>query len=151
MRSRTTLCTATLVVAAAVLGWLAGSGRLDTSVKAEPGPSPASAESGSSNERSAKCCDAAMSRDAYVVRGDLPGAVAGAAKKQDGKKPNILIIWGDDIGWFNPSCYHGGLMGYRTPNIDRIAREGARFTDWYGQQSCTAGRDRKSTRLNSSH
>ena len=56
------------------------------------------------------------------------------------KKPNILIIWGDDIGWFNPSCYHQGAMGYRTPNIDRIAAEGARFTDWYGQQSCTAGR-----------
>jgi arylsulfatase len=56
------------------------------------------------------------------------------------KKPNILIIWGDDIGWFNPSCYNSGMMGYRTPNIDRIAAEGARFTDWYGQQSCTAGR-----------
>jgi arylsulfatase A-like enzyme len=56
------------------------------------------------------------------------------------KKPNILIIWGDDIGWFNPSCYHQGAMGYRTPNIDRIAAGGARFTDWYGQQSCTAGR-----------
>jgi len=55
-------------------------------------------------------------------------------------KPNILIIWGDDIGWFNPSCYHQGLMGYHTPNIDRVAAEGARFTDWYGQQSCTAGR-----------
>src|SRR6188508_1572627 len=55
-------------------------------------------------------------------------------------KPNILIIWGDDIGWFNPSCYNSGIMGYRTPNIDRIAAEGARFTDWYGQQSCTAGR-----------
>lgn len=56
------------------------------------------------------------------------------------KKPNILVIWGDDIGWFNPSCYHRGIMGYRTPNIDRIADEGALFTDWYGQQSCTAGR-----------
>jgi arylsulfatase A-like enzyme len=56
------------------------------------------------------------------------------------KKPNILIIWGDDIGWNNPSCYHRGLMGYQTPNIDRLAKEGALFTDWYGQQSCTAGR-----------
>src|SRR5215831_11900942 len=56
------------------------------------------------------------------------------------KKPNILVIMGDDIGWFNPSCYNSGMMGYRTPNIDRIANEGARFTDWYGQQSCTAGR-----------
>ena len=56
------------------------------------------------------------------------------------KKPNILVIMGDDIGWFNPSAYHQGMMGYQTPHIDRIAHEGARFTDWYGQQSCTAGR-----------
>jgi arylsulfatase A-like enzyme len=56
------------------------------------------------------------------------------------KKPNILIIWGDDIGWFNISAYNMGMMGYKTPNIDRIANEGAVFTDWYGQQSCTAGR-----------
>jgi arylsulfatase len=55
-------------------------------------------------------------------------------------KPNILIIWGDDIGWFNVSAYNHGVMGYRTPNIDRIAKEGTMFTDWYGQQSCTAGR-----------
>jgi arylsulfatase len=56
------------------------------------------------------------------------------------KKPNILIIWGDDIGIFNISAYNMGMMGYRTPNIDRIGKEGAVFTDWYGQQSCTAGR-----------
>jgi hypothetical protein len=56
------------------------------------------------------------------------------------QKPNILIIWGDDIGQFNISAYNRGMMGYRTPNIDRIASEGALFTDWYGQQSCTAGR-----------
>src|ERR1035441_5392497 len=56
------------------------------------------------------------------------------------KKPNILIIWGDDIGWFNISAYNHGIMGYRTPNIDRIAKEGMMFTDFYGQQSCTAGR-----------
>jgi arylsulfatase len=55
-------------------------------------------------------------------------------------KPNILFIMGDDIGWFNVSAYNLGVMGYRTPNIDRIANEGALFTDWYGQQSCTAGR-----------
>ena len=57
-----------------------------------------------------------------------------------GKKQNILFIMGDDIGWFNVSAYNMGIMGYRTPNIDRIGREGAVFTDWYGQQSCTAGR-----------
>ena len=55
-------------------------------------------------------------------------------------KPNILVIWGDDIGWNNFSCYHQGMMGGRTPNIDRVASEGARFTDYYAQQSCTAGR-----------
>src|SRR5438270_2570418 len=56
------------------------------------------------------------------------------------QKPNILVIWGDDIGISNVSCYSDGLMGYRTPNIDRIAAEGVRFTDYYGEQSCTAGR-----------
>ncbi|HBX68577.1 MAG TPA: arylsulfatase, partial [Chloroflexi bacterium] len=55
-------------------------------------------------------------------------------------KPNILVLWGDDIGWYNLSCHNQGAMGYRTPNIDRIAREGIDFTDYYGQQSCTAGR-----------
>jgi arylsulfatase len=55
-------------------------------------------------------------------------------------KPNILILWGDDIGWYNVSAFNMGVMGYKTPNIDRIAKEGAIFTDWYGQQSCTAGR-----------
>ena len=55
-------------------------------------------------------------------------------------KPNILIIWGDDIGQFNVSAYNHGMMGYKTPNIDRIANEGILFTDAYGDQSCTAGR-----------
>src|SRR6478672_1449894 len=58
----------------------------------------------------------------------------------DAEQPNILVIWGDDIGITNLSCYSDGLMGYRTPNIDRIADEGMRFTDSYGEQSCTAGR-----------
>jgi arylsulfatase len=65
-------------------------------------------------------------------------AHAQAPAKQ--KKPNILVIWGDDVGYWNISAYNLGMMGYKTPNIDRIAREGALFTDWYGQQSCTAGR-----------
>lgn len=59
---------------------------------------------------------------------------------QNTKKPNILVIWGDDVGWGNVSAYNHGMMGYKTPNIDRIAKEGAMFTDWYAQQSCTAGR-----------
>ena len=63
-----------------------------------------------------------------------------ASASSSGKKPNILVIFGDDIGIPQISAYTMGLMGYRTPNIDRIAREGAIFTDSYGQQSCTAGR-----------
>jgi arylsulfatase A-like enzyme len=63
-----------------------------------------------------------------------------AVAQAPAKKPNILIIWGDDIGWFNISAYNMGMMGYKTPNIDRIAKEGAVYTDWYGEQSCTAGR-----------
>jgi arylsulfatase A-like enzyme len=55
-------------------------------------------------------------------------------------KPNILVIWGDDIGWANVSKYNHGIMGYQTPNIDKLGDEGAMFTDWYAQQSCTAGR-----------
>ena len=66
------------------------------------------------------------------------GLMATAGHAAD--KPNILVIWGDDVGWFNISAYNHGMMGYKTPNIDRIANEGAMFTDWYGQQSCTAGR-----------
>src|SRR6266513_2950835 len=66
-------------------------------------------------------------------------AAPGTANAQD-KKPNILILWGDDIGYWNISAYNQGMMGYKTPNIDRVAKEGALFTDWYGQQSCTAGR-----------
>src|SRR5215468_6513333 len=67
----------------------------------------------------------------------LPHAQAQTA---DAKKPNIVIIWGDDIGQSNISAYSMGLMGYHTPNIDRIAKEGLMFTDSYAEQSCTAGR-----------
>ena len=65
--------------------------------------------------------------------------VAGPAFAAD-KKPNILVIWGDDIGNQNISHNSRGMMGYQTPNIDRIAKEGVGFTDYYAQQSCTAGR-----------
>src|SRR5262249_645481 len=57
-----------------------------------------------------------------------------------GSKPNILVIFGDDIGQTNLSCYSFGVMGFKTPNIDRLAREGMMFTDYYAENSCTAGR-----------
>ena len=63
------------------------------------------------------------------------------ADAQQPQKPNILFIMGDDIGWMQPSIYHRGLMVGETPNIDRIGNEGAMFTDYYAEQSCTAGRN----------
>jgi arylsulfatase len=69
-----------------------------------------------------------------------PAPAARAGGQSSPGQPNILVIWGDDVGYWNVSAYNQGMMGYRTPNIDRVAKEGALFTDWYGQQSCTAGR-----------
>lgn len=76
----------------------------------------------------------------YLIFSTLLFNTSHAIAAAKNKKPNILVIWGDDIGQFNASAYNQGMMGYKTPNIDRIAKEGALFTDWYGQQSCTAGR-----------
>ena len=80
---------------------------------------------------------------AATALGALGPTIAEAEDKPataSGGKPNILVIWGDDIGQANISAYTKGLMGYRTPNIDRVANEGMIFTDYYGEQSCTAGR-----------
>ena len=82
-----------------------------------------------------------------VKRIGTPRAAKGDARKPDispgakvGDKPNILVIWGDDVGVDNISAYNHGIMGYLTPNIDRLAAEGGMFTHFYAQQSCTAGR-----------
>src|SRR5580692_568784 len=74
---------------------------------------------------------------ALAVTTTIASAPVSAQQQQ---KPNILVIMADDIGYWNISAYNRGMMGYHTPNIDRIANEGAIFTDYYGQQSCTAGR-----------
>jgi arylsulfatase A-like enzyme len=75
-----------------------------------------------------------------IIGGVCLALAARSGVAQTAKKPNILVIWGDDIGVHNISAYNHGIMGYQTPNIDRIAKEGALFTDSYAQQSCTAGR-----------
>ncbi|MGF1582409.1 MAG: arylsulfatase [Gemmataceae bacterium] len=71
---------------------------------------------------------------------ELANVIAKAVQRQNGTRPNILVIFGDDIGYWNLSYNNRGMMGYKTPNIDRIAKEGMMFTDYYAQQSCTAGR-----------
>src|SRR6478752_4055117 len=88
----------------------------------------------------ANCCPISARCLAPVVTIIFAVLAAAVSVPAADQKPNILMIMGDDIGWFNPSCYNHGDMGYRTPNIDKIAKEGAMFTCWYGQQSCTAGR-----------
>ena len=77
---------------------------------------------------------------AIALMTPLVAVITASAPASAQQKPNIVIIWGDDIGQSNISAYSRGLMGYKTPNIDRIANEGMMFTDYYGEQSCTAGR-----------
>ena len=81
-----------------------------------------------------------MKRNKFIMAVVLMAGLIAATAAMAQDKPNIVVVWGDDIGIWNVSAYNQGMMGYRTPNIDRIAKEGALFTDWYGQQSCTAGR-----------
>jgi len=83
-----------------------------------------------------------IGRSIFIVAAILAvlAFIAGPVSAAKAKKPNILVIWGDDIGQSNISYYTHGVMGYQTPNIDRVAKEGMTFTDYYGEQSCTAGR-----------
>ncbi|MGB5964550.1 MAG: arylsulfatase [Sulfurimonadaceae bacterium] len=75
-----------------------------------------------------------------VLIGLIGSSILAVSALHAAKKPNILVMWGDDVGYYNSSAYNQGMMGYKTPNIDSIAKEGALFTDMYAQQSCTAGR-----------
>ena len=81
-----------------------------------------------------------LQRPAAAALIALSACAAAFSAQAEDKKPNIVFIWGDDIGQSNVSAYTKGLMGYRTPNIDRVANEGVIFTDYYAEQSCTAGR-----------
>src|SRR6266446_2963258 len=69
-----------------------------------------------------------------------PGLVGPAQAQAPAAKPNILVIMGDDVGWYNIGAYHQGIMSGKTPNLDKLAAEGVRFTDYYAEASCTAGR-----------
>ena len=86
------------------------------------------------------CCSAGVHRSTMLAAANARALQETSAAGSSGKKPNILVIMGDDIGQSNISAYSRGLMGFNTPNIDRIGNEGAMFVNYYGQQSCTAGR-----------
>jgi arylsulfatase len=127
----------------AVLGYLAAVGQwnpLHEVGAASPSGQSAAADAGATgNEACALCCSAGDKRGQLLALSE-PRQAAASEAQATGKKPNILVIFGDDIGQTNISAYSMGLMGYRTPNIDRIAKEGMLFTDYYAEQSCTAGR-----------
>ncbi len=153
------LQTVAVLTVGAILGYLASSDRLRIADRADaaisqPSPVaiPAVTELTSLSDLSAgkACCSESLTRSCALAEStelaDASSLVAAhnlavtTAAQASGKKPNILMIWGDDVGWNNTSAYNRGMMGYNTPNIDRVAKEGGLFTDWYGQQSCTAGR-----------
>ncbi len=124
----------------AVLGYLAAEGRVGVPRTASADVGRATRNSNNACAEGKSCCAEKASRSA-LLSAMTTGVVAPSGAAADrGRKPNIVIIWGDDIGQANLSAYSMGVMGYRTPNIDRIAREGMIFTDYYGEQSCTAGR-----------
>jgi len=120
-------------------GWAVASGHLDSLLKADPESCPAS-ESAACPLGAGKDCCSGSDKAAAITAISAHNEKVSATLQKDGKKPNILVIWGDDIGISNISAYSDGLMGYTTPNIDRVANEGMIFTDSYAEQSCTAGR-----------
>jgi arylsulfatase A-like enzyme len=125
------------------LGGLAASNKLSPILQAAPAPPSRQAEqqlsgSDASAERPGRPSQG-LSNGPTLALSERRQTVAASAAQSD-KKPNILVIFGDDIGITNLSCYSDGLMGYTTPNIDRIGNEGIRFLHYYGEQSCTAGR-----------
>ena len=123
-----------------LLGYAAATGQFSAPTRAEA--SSQTWESCRSDGIGPNTCSEAADRGLLLVSAEDP-AVRQSATGQPGtdrKKPNILVIFGDDIGITNLSCYSDGIMGYTTPNIDRIASEGLRFLHYYGEQSCTAGR-----------
>jgi arylsulfatase A-like enzyme len=92
----------------------------------------------SSNAAAGTCCAAGSVRGQLVAMANLNAAAAHL--QAEGKKPNILFIMGDDVGWFNIGAYHRGIMSGKTPNLDKLAHDGMLFTDYYAEASCTAGR-----------
>ena len=124
-----------------LLGYVAASGKLDVfhSAKAEP-PQQSLADKESSAVKAAACCSEGLTKGQLVAMADPRAAGPLAKAEADGKKPNIVFIMGDDVGWFNIGAYHRGIMSGKTPNLDKLASQGMLFTDYYAEASCTAGR-----------
>jgi arylsulfatase A-like enzyme len=127
--SRSRFSAAAMVAAGAALGYAAASGDFRLSGTATAAGAPA-------GERPKECCDQGVSKGTLLARVEQAGAPAA----NQGRQPNIVVIMGDDVGWFNIGAYHRGMMAGKTPNLDRMAAQGMLFTDYYAEPSCTAGR-----------
>jgi arylsulfatase A-like enzyme len=140
MMNRTQVQAIVLMAIGSLAGYAAASGELTALCQAHGASQPR--EFAPTGEPISSSCSDGTARGALLaMSGEHEGRPQGTGQPdKDGGKPNILVIWGDDIGVSNISAYSDGLMGYTTPNIDRIAKEGIRFLHYYGEQSCTAGR-----------
>jgi len=141
MLRRIHLSSIVMIAIGSLLGYVAASGNLNPALWANVAQAPPKSTTdrgAAAQERPKSCFDGEMKAELVALAAHNQNVAE--AVKQNGNKPNILVLWGDDIGIHNISAYNHGIMGYKTPNIDRIAKEGALFTDAYAQQSCTAGR-----------
>ncbi len=125
----------------ALLGYAASTGKLNPFAKAdtEQPEQPKAAAAAPAEAAKPGCCSDGVNKAALVALAAHNDAVAEKAAAA-GKKPNILFIMGDDVGWFNIGAYHRGIMSGKTPNLDKLAADGMLFTDYYAEASCTAGR-----------
>jgi arylsulfatase A-like enzyme len=139
------LQTAAVLAAGILLGYLSAADRLNPFPKAHAAPSPADGmnQAGSAQRASdagPASCSEGVSKGTLLAMAAPKAGETVRSVQASGKKPNIIMIMGDDVGWFNIGAYHQGIMASRTPNLDRLAAEGMRFTDYYAEASCTAGR-----------
>src|SRR6476659_8538320 len=127
---------AAMLAVGAALGYAGAKGSLDFSRRAVAAPADAPV---ATNPDCPACC-AAPSRADALATVKAHNSKVNAKVAQAGKKPNIVMIMGDDVGWFQLGAYHQGIMSGKTPNLDKLASQGMRFTDYYAEASCTAGR-----------
>ncbi len=141
MMNRAQFCVPLFVASGALLGYVAGSSdfRFDRSASAQ---SPRQSLVQEPEKAQQVGCSTGLNKGQLLAAGG-PTATTGGAQIQEAqptKKPNIVVVMGDDVGWFNIGAYHRGIMAGRTPNLDNLASQGMLFTDYYAEASCTAGR-----------
>ena len=135
-----------MVALGGLIGYAAANGSFNVGRSVNASPSTqASAHSlmPQSSAEGKSCCLDCDKNELLLAQADIPilaTAAAAVFAQQNGKKPNIVFIMGDDVGWFNIGAYHQGIMSGKTPNLDKLASQGMRFTDYYAEASCTAGR-----------